>query len=68
MKLWHFLFGETGTEKADSLAPLELDINPANGLPMIQGTTIDIEGNAYGTDSQDFGVTGFDIGTGLEDI
>ncbi len=28
----------------------EFDVNPANGLPMIQGVGIDIEGNPLGTD------------------
>lgn len=68
MKLWHFLFGETGAEQPDPTVPLELEINPANGLPMLQGTTIDIEGNAYGTDSQDFWGAGGDMGTGFDDL
>lgn len=26
-------------------------INPANGLPMVEDTYVDIEGNLYGTDA-----------------
>ncbi len=31
------------------------EINPANGLPMMDDSGIDIEGNPFGTDSNDFG-------------
>jgi hypothetical protein len=30
------------------------EINPSNGLPMISDSGIDVEGNAYGTDSNAF--------------
>lgn len=50
MSFWHFLFGITGTD--DTLPSLpDLGINPANGLPMIEGTSMDVEGNLYSTDS-----------------
>lgn len=49
---------------------LESRINPANGLPMIDGLEIDIAGNLFGTDSgsSDFGMpsgSGFGICGGL---
>lgn len=34
-------------------APTVPDINPANGLPMIDDAGIDIAGNPYGTDGFD---------------
>lgn len=35
----------------DNFHTLESRINPANGLPMVDGTEIDVAGNPYGTDS-----------------
>lgn len=34
----------------NSTGPL-LEINPANGLPMIENSHIDVQGNLYGTDN-----------------
>lgn len=50
MNLWQCLFGDTTTQEAASTTP-DLGVNPANGLPMLEGTWIDIEGNTYGTDN-----------------
>ncbi len=69
MNLWHFLTDWLGGEPCASVdipGPCsEFDVNPANGLPMIDGTGIDIEGNVYGTDSHGFDCDGF--GTGFDD-
>jgi hypothetical protein len=58
MKLWHFLTDWLDSESsasADTNNPFsEFDVNPANGMPMIEGTGIDIEGNPFGTDNPDF--------------
>lgn len=51
MNIWKLLFGEADTQEHESLPTPDLSINPANGLPMIEGTSIDIEGNPYGMDS-----------------
>ncbi len=50
MNFWHFLFGTPGSDDAMS-GVLDAGMNPANGLPLIEGTNIDVEGNPYGTDS-----------------
>lgn len=50
MSFWHFLFGLPGTDDAMP-SQSNVDINPANGLPMIEGANIDVEGNPYGMDS-----------------
>jgi hypothetical protein len=69
MKLWHFLTDWLDSESsasADITDPFrEFDVNPANGLPMIDSAGIDIEGNPFGTDSHAFDAdsttcTGFD--------
>ena len=69
MKFWHFLTDWLDSESsasADISSPFcEFDVNPANGLPMIDGAAIDIEGNPFGTDCHDFD-TG-SISTGLDD-
>ncbi len=45
---------------------LESSINPASGMPMIEGSCIDIEGNMFGTDSSSFdSICGFGIGCGI---
>lgn len=62
MNFWNLFFGGSETEQPEPLSSLDLGINPANGLPMITGTTIDVEGNPYGSDSHDFGVGDFDTG------
>ncbi len=51
MNLWNLLFGEPDTNQPDSLSNPDLGINPASGLPMIEGASIDVAGNPYGTDS-----------------
>lgn len=50
MNFWRFLFGMPGTVEAMPNLP-DAGINPANGQPLIEGMTIDVEGNPYGTDS-----------------
>lgn len=54
MNLWQSLFGhrEPATPEATSCMP-DLGVNPANGLPMIEGALIDIEGNLYGCSDMD---------------
>lgn len=47
MSIWNFLFGGTDSQSITT-------INPANGLPMIDNSIIDVAGNAYGTDSNDW--------------
>jgi hypothetical protein len=47
MSIWNFLFGGTDSQSTTT-------INPANGLPMIDNSIIDVAGNAYGTDSNDW--------------
>lgn len=47
------------------------EINPASGLPMNEGSMFDVAGNAWGTDSSDFGMsdsTGMDSGIGGDDF
>ncbi len=61
MKLWNFIFGGSDTEQPEPMPSLDLGINPANGLPLIQGTTIDVEGNPYGTDSHTWDGIGTDF-------
>lgn len=48
MSFWNFLFGGTDSQSTNT-------INPANGLPMVNDTFIDVAGNTYGTDSSDWG-------------
>lgn len=36
---------------SDSSHTIGMDINPANGMPMIDDTGVDVMGNAYGTDA-----------------
>lgn len=50
MNLWRFLFGMPGSDDA-MLSQSDAGINPANGLPLIEGTDIDVEGNPCGLDS-----------------
>ena len=47
MSIWNFLFGGTDSQSTNT-------INPANGLPMVSDTFIDVAGNPYGTDSSDW--------------
>jgi hypothetical protein len=42
---------------------LESTINPASGLPMIEGSNFDIAGNFFGTNYTD---GGFDTGCGID--
>ena len=69
MKLWHFLTdwldGEPCSPADTTSSFCDFDVNPANGLPMIDSAGIDIEGNPFGTDSHDFD-TG-STGTGFDD-
>ncbi len=69
MKIWHFLTDWLDGEQCasgDIPDPFNaFEVNPANGLPMIDGTAVDIEGNPFGTDSHDFD-TG-STGTGFDD-
>ena len=51
MNLWNLLFGEPDANQPDSLSTPDLGVNPASGLPMIEGASIDVEGNPYGMDS-----------------
>lgn len=45
------IFSNTGIDSLESNFHEEFTINPANGLPMIDGAGgIDIEGNPFGTD------------------
>lgn len=62
MGLFKWLFSSTSISESDSVGmDDDADINPANGLPMIGGTGgMDIEGNAYGFDSDD-SITGTDM-------
>ena len=55
MKLWHFLTDWLDGEADTGLhhPSIEMAVNPANGLPMIEGTGVDIEGNPYSTDDFD---------------
>lgn len=59
MGLFGWLFGSN--EAAGSSVPEVSvpDINPANGLPMVENTHVDVAGNIYGTDSS-FGDVGMD--------
>ncbi len=50
MNFWNLLFGEPDANQPGSLSTPDLDINPASGLPMIEGANIDVAGNPYGTD------------------
>ncbi|MBP6493746.1 MAG: hypothetical protein KAX99_06275 [Azonexus sp.] len=67
MNFWNFftdlLDGEPDTSRPDP--PNEISVNPANGLPMLEGTGIDIEGNPFGTDSHSFDLD--TAGTGFDD-
>ena len=52
MSFWNILFGTNDNSSADFNYTTSITtINPANGLPMINDTCIDIAGNTYGTDS-----------------
>lgn len=55
MNFWHFLTdwldGEPGAGLPDP--SIEMEVNPANGLPMLEGTGIDLEGNPYGANDFD---------------
>jgi len=44
------MFGFKSLFGSDFDHSLESRINPANGLPMIEGSDFDIAGNFYGTD------------------
>ncbi len=48
MSIWNFLFGGTDSQPTST-------INPANGLPMVNDTFIDVAGNTYGTESSCWG-------------
>jgi hypothetical protein len=54
LKIWHNLITWLDSEpctSAEITDPFgEFDVNPANGLPMIDGTGLDIEGNVFGSD------------------
>ncbi len=51
----------------DARQTLERSINPASGLPMVEGTEIDVRGNIYGTDCNSDGFTAFiGFGSGLD--
>ncbi len=67
MKFWNiftdWLDGESATEIA-SQSIFEPEVNPANGLPMLEGTGVDIEGNPFGTDS---GCDFDSVGIGFDD-
>lgn len=52
MNFWNLFFGMA--EDAEHAAGPEMGVNPANGLPMIEGGAIDIEGNPFGTSASDF--------------
>lgn len=53
MSLWTFLFGANDSSSTDfSNTTNTPTINPANGLPMINGIgSVDIAGNVFGTDA-----------------
>ncbi len=44
----------------DDFTNIDFAVNPANGVPMISGGLIDLEGNAYGTDFSDDYASTFD--------
>lgn len=50
MNIWKLLFGEADTDQADPFPTPGISINPANGLPMLEGGVIDTEGNPFGFD------------------
>jgi hypothetical protein len=56
-------FGKSGSINGDSNDSVsDTEINPASGLPMVGGIGgVDIEGNPYGTDSDDM-CSSFDDG------
>jgi hypothetical protein len=56
------MFGFDSLFGIDSFPALESRINPANGLPMIEGSCFDIAGNTYGSD---FASGGFSLGGGF---
>ena len=59
-QLYDFMFAPAGTFDSDSSADVSfvdtsydiqpMVINPASGMPMIEGTGIDVLGNTFGTD------------------
>lgn len=51
MKIWNFFTDWLDGEPCADIPqpPIGMDVNPANGLPMIEDTCLDIEGNVYGT-------------------
>lgn len=58
MKLWSLFFGEPGAAQPESPSSPGLGINPANGLPLIDGTNIDVEGNPCGMETDAFSQQG----------
>lgn len=53
MKLWSIF---SDWLESDGITAFEIktpSINPANGLPMLEGGAIDIHGNPFGTDALD---------------
>jgi len=62
------MFGFKSLFGIDTCPTLESSINPASGLPMIEGSSFDIAGNIYGTDYTSGGFDapfGVDLGSGL---
>ena len=53
MSLWTFLFGTNDNSSVDFSNTTSItNINPANGLPMIDGIgSVDVAGNVFGTDA-----------------
>ena len=67
MSLWTFLFSTNDNSSVDfSNTTSSTTINPASGLPMIDGIgSIDVAGNAFGTDSSShFSSAGSDMHLG----
>ena len=54
MTIWNWLFGDDATSatfQADAAPMAACDINPATGLPMLDGCGgLDVGGNPYGVD------------------
>jgi hypothetical protein len=71
MKFFDFIFSHAVADEPATTTP-DLGVNPANGLPMIDGGGIDIEGNPFGSDSHAFDTdsisTGFDDCNNLSDL
>lgn len=57
MSFWNFFSSTPDIDTSHDHDSHFDDINPANGLPMLAGGAIDIEGNPYGMDGHDFGAT-----------